>query len=164
MNRCVMNKLDVVSIDKTFRIKADSSASAAKIMAESSFCCRENVTAVVTHDDDSVFIVRSTIGDSVYYDVVYVERVGNGKYRVESGSVKLSTVEYTYLIGGDDAVNEDEFYYNKAGEIVSGDVYRKDLQFWVDDNIKEGTPGRMESYVRGCYSRAKMVNGSFIKV
>ena len=154
-----MNALNKVEIENTFRIAAPSAIEAAKIAAPAhlDFVSVEPIAGSV----DS-FIVVGSITTTNYYHAVFVELASPGKYRVEVGSVKLSELEYTHLIGGDDAVNEIVFYHSERDDkFVTADEYNADLAHWVTSDIKEGTPGRMESYVKRLFKKVIMVNGKF---
>ena len=154
-----MNTLDQVKIENTFRIKASSAIEAAKAATPShmEYSHIDHVTG-----EDGVFIVTSKISDTVYHSVVFIESVNATSFRVEIGSVRLSEIEVTWLIGGDDAVNEIGFYKSETREsIISHEEYSRELSYWIENDIKENTPNRMEEYIRRNYKKIEMVNGEF---
>jgi len=161
----IMNALNKVKIENTFRISAATPYDAAVVA--STFSHRDSVVVDHIRADDMVFLVTSTIGSSVYYDVVFVELVSSGKYRAETGKAELTEIEALYITGGDYAVNETKFYKakeeheaSKINEVMSEAEYDEWLAHWINKD-KEGSVSGMESYFKNKYHRVVMVNGIF---
>jgi hypothetical protein len=159
-----MNKLNAVKVEESFRINADTAANAANLVSE--FFNRDSIEVRPLFGSDLnagnvEFLVKSTIGSSVYYDIIYVDSYFNGKYRVETASVKLTQAEYLQFIGGDDAVNLVGFYQCKEHkELITVSKYKEDLLYWVNEDEKDSAT-RMEPYFKNKFNRVVMVNGSF---
>lgn len=155
-----MNALNKVKIENTFRINAASALEAATLAGD--YGRRDTVSVKAVAGEENLFVTVSTISSSTYYDVAFVELVSPGKYRVEVGSVKIREFEYLQLVGGDDAVNEIGFYLgDRDNGVISAIEYKEKLAYWIENDLKEGTPGRMENYVMGEYKKVTMINGEF---
>ena len=153
------NLLNKVEIKNTFRINASSALEAAKASVPSHLGVKSAAPVFGCHLE---FIVTSTMGDITFNDVVFVQLVSTGKYRVESGSVRLSDVELAFVVGGDDAVNELGVYIAiRDNDAVTTAEYNKKMAFWIDSDKKESTPRRMESHIKESYKKAIMINGKF---
>ena len=156
-----MNALNQVEIKNTFRINAKSAIEAAKIAAPSHIDLY-SVEPIVSggFEPDSAFIVTGTIGTSVYHHVVFVDFIAGKSYRAEVGSVTLTDLEVAWYVGGDDVVNDIGFYQDDNSEkIVSTDELNKEIQFWIGKDKEDGTPGRMESYIKSKYKRVIVIDG-----
>ena len=155
-----MNVLNRVKIENTFRINAASALEAATLAGD--YGRRDTVSVKTVVSYEGAFVTVSTIDTSTYYDVAFVELVSTGKYRVEVGAVRISKFEFLQLVGGDEAVNEIGFYLNERdSEVISTTEYNDKLAYWIENDLKEGTPGRMEGYVMGEYKKITMINGKF---
>jgi hypothetical protein len=155
-----MNVLNKVEIESTFRINAVSAFEAAKLLAEG--FNRDTMVVKPVLGDEGAFLVVSTITSSTYYDVVFVELVSTGKYRVEVGSIRINEFEYLQIAGGEDAVNEIGFYLSERdNKVISTTEYNKEIAYWAANDTEKGTPGRMESHIKGEYKKVTMVNGVF---
>ena len=156
------NLLNKVKIENTFRINASSALEAAKASVPSHLKVQ---SAAPVFGCRLEFVITSTMGDTTFNDVVFVELVSPGKYRVESGSVSLSDVELAFVIGGDDAVNEIGVYIEARNDkAVTVTEYEKELAFWIAHDVEESTLGRMESHIKNAYKKVTIVNGKFEEV
>lgn len=153
--------LNTVKISDSFRVKATSFWAAANSVA--STLNRDSVGEVAAvKGDDETFIVVSNIGDTVYRDVLFVENIGEDKYRVEVGDISLSDFDVTWLVGGDEAVNAIGYYKSDCyKESISTTEYEEKVAYWIANDIEEGTIGRMEKHIKSYYSKVVMVNGLF---
>lgn len=154
------NLLDCVAITKTFRVKSTNLQNAA--IAVSANLSRATVSRVdPVLCEENTFLVISTIGDTVYRDVVFVETIKEGLYRVDVTDTRLTEFQATWLIGGDKAINEIGFYKSDREEINTAEYLEK-IEFWRLKDIKENTPNRMESHIKESYKKVVMSNGIFI--
>ena len=160
-----MSVLNKVEIKNTFRISAQSALEAATIAVTESHYTVESVTLV--KGEDSVFVATLNLGrdaNIIVHNVVFIELVSKGKYRVEVGRVSLTEFEYTQLTGGDDAVNAVGFYScEKLDRIITKEEFEKELAHWVRDDIASGEAGRMEGYYKRKFIKVTMLNGEFVK-
>jgi len=154
-----MNALNKVEITSTFRINAASAFEAAELYANG--LNRDTITVEPVAGDENAFLVVSTITCSTYYDVVFIELVSTGKYRVEVGDIRISEAECAQIIGGDDAVNEIGFYIDRYDEVLSTEKYNAEVARWAKSDKEKGTPGRMESHIKESFKKVIMVNGKF---
>ena len=145
------NKLNLVNIENTFIVNdadhilyADRTTYAALTVSDT-ITHLENVSVTATLEDNNTFIMVGYIDKSAHYRVMFVEmlkpsssRLGTDSFRVEMSTIKLTGIEYAYLIGGDELVNSKEFMcqIDKHGvmrencDIISNDEYIDILFNW----------------------------------
>lgn len=165
-----MKSLNKVEVESTFRVKADSAIEAAEISVPR----YHNVDSVSPvsfggFPEDSVFIMTYKGAIRQVTIVVFVEEMGEGQYRVDycGTRVSLSEIDVVWYIGGDEAVNKVGFYRESSGsgfEYISADKYDHEIAKWIDKDTEEGTPGRMEYYIRDKYTRVITVDGVVTEV
>lgn len=168
--------LNTVQIDKTFRVVAESQTEAVKTTFAKAFnkdLIIAEVLPVVAKGFENVFLVKSGFEgkEDQNYDVFFVERVGGG-YRVEIGATcyKFNEAGFLWFTQGDQAVNDECRYMGKVSrdsgilesEIITFADYQEQLSYWIESDKKEGTPKRMENYIKNRFKKVVCVNGVFL--
>lgn len=156
--------LNAVQITSTFRVIAESPIEAVKLAT-----APKNDAIEVTSVDrieSGVFLVQSKHSELgyTYSCVSYVEHASSG-YRIECCEITLTQIEIDFLIGGDDLVNEREFFVDiENGNAITATEYEEKVAHWIADDLEKETPNRMESYIKSKYSKAHCVDGVIIAI
>ncbi len=157
--------LNTVKVENTFRIRAENAIEAVKASITVNYDSVK-VSPVVLAGFENVFIVKSTIKDSVFYSVAFVEVVGNGSFRVEVGSPlqRLEEIDACWFTGGDAEVNKQSFHLFSMGNTVSVIAwaeYEAELGHWATKDATEG--GNMPEFFINHNTLIEVKNGVLIK-
>lgn len=165
--------LNMVTIDKTFRVNAKSVNQVVNMYIETLVSDKDPlVTKRISSISDKTYkaVLFYIIGGISFTKVVYVDETkeyldvnGLKGYRLEVGNVTLTGVERLQIMGGDAAVNAVGFYqenYCGKGEIYSSAKYREKLSYWAAVDVEKGL-GMVENFKSNTQA-LKMVNGRFV--